>query len=439
MAESLLLVATPIIPPEKGNSWAFHVVNHSALAIDSGVLESVVYDWGDWSTKATPQTPFGPLAPGAAIEIWRDKARAVETGMWITILVHRGGEEPKFTAEFLELPLVKEFVLVPPLSQNGIPGTLTELLPPLPRSPAWREGQGFLLDRGVTRTGVINSLFEELPEGPWRDLHEFSRLDAQGNILASYRVSVWSIEDELGLQVYAVRGEELRTLSLQVFTGVRHRVDREEAVVLGGLRGVSAWESETRAFLWEALYRERLRLKEEAARLGQEGEARVLAIPAPRPDSGLGEEYRRAQEVLRDRVSSYGNALDMDLLGVLGRIGLFAESLSPAHRGALAEALRAFTLGCRRAAFDRTLGCDDPAPKMAGASPGDLSNLPAAAQTELRRLIPALGTLQRGVLEAAENQEEVDAHLNAVQFRMAATQIAGTKDLLEQGLRSITS
>ncbi len=235
-------------------------------------------------------------------------------------------------------------------------------------------------------------------------LRDYAHIDPQGKIIREFNVGVWSIEDELSLQAYAVIAGEFRELTLRTFYGREYRESREEKTLLTGLRDVD--DHETLAFLEKALAAEKQQVDDHAARLRREGEARVAAIPGATQDPGLGADYLRAQEALRDRVRSYGDALYIELLRTLGRF-----------RGG--AALDAYVAACRHAAFDPIVGRAKKSPASPGAPPG------------VRELKETLGVLQRRLLEQAEGQEQADAMQNAAAYRKAADLVAKAAALLD--------
>ncbi len=87
----MLLAATPIDPSQDGKSWVFHLVNDTLVPIESGVVESVDDEWGDVSNGTAPDVRFGSIAPGAALEIWRDDDDAAELRIPLQVLVRIDG------------------------------------------------------------------------------------------------------------------------------------------------------------------------------------------------------------------------------------------------------------------------------------------------------------------------------------------------------------
>jgi hypothetical protein len=75
---------------------------------------------------------------------------------------------------------------------------------------AWRCSKGTLVDLGPTRTAVLTDLMADLPEGPWRDLHEFRLVETGEN----FEVSAWSLDDDLCVCVHAVVDGALKELTL---------------------------------------------------------------------------------------------------------------------------------------------------------------------------------------------------------------------------------
>jgi hypothetical protein len=251
---------------------------------------------------------------------------------------------------------------------------------------------------------VVDPLPRSLPEGPFRELHDYVKLDAQGKLCGEFRVSTWSIDDELSVSACAVLAGELREHTVRTFYSDSRPDLHDEKAILTGLRDVE--DPKTLAFLEKALAAEQQQTDDHAARLLREGEARVAAIPGATEDPGFGADYLRAQEVLRDRVRSYGEPLYRDLLQTLGRF----ES---------GPALDAYVAACRHAAFDPTVDRGK-----------ERKTQPAATKRNPADLHQALGALQRRLLDQADGQELADAMQNAAAYRRAADLVGKAADLL---------
>lgn len=284
---------------------------------------------------------------------------------------------------------------------------------------AWHAEEMFLCDLGPTRIPVITELVAQLPEGPWRELHEFLSLDSKGNPIRRYDVAVISDEDDLTLDAFGVVGNEFRMLILKTHHGRVPRTLLSTITVHGGLREET--DAGTLELLKQAVATLRKRQEEEAARRLQAGDARVAEIPGSTVDPGLGKDYLRAQALLRERVRSYGIPRDMQLLEVLGRFGALARSFGRPLPVSLDLAIRHFVEGCRHAAFD------------SGVKPTADADLPAdpdlsSKTADLRALLDVF----RGALRNdAEVQENADALNNATAFRKAAACLDRTLKRLE--------
>jgi hypothetical protein len=250
---------------------------------------------------------------------------------------------------------------------------------------------------------VVAPLSDALPAGPWRELHDYVQIDAQGKVTGEFHVSTWSIDDELSVQAYAVLARELRERTERTFFGSRDQ-ESSEKTVLAGLRDVD--DRKTLDFLEKALADEERRNDDHAALLRREGEARVAAIPGATDDPGYGADYLRAQEVLRDRVRSYDDPLYAELLRTLGRFGS-------------GPALDAYVAACRQAAFDPTVG--------RRAKP----SAPRGKTSGRRDLQKTLNAIQGRLREQAEGQEQADAPQNAAAYRKAAELVGKAMELLD--------
>jgi hypothetical protein len=275
---------------------------------------------------------------------------------------------------------------------------------------AWRTPAGFLVDLGPTSQPVISSLAAELPDGPWRELHEYATVDSAGVVRERFRVSVWSLDDDLGVSAHAVIGGDLRNLTVVV--SCHGRVRRDEQSVVSGLQELS-----DTTFVREAVARHERAENEAVDRSRRESDARVAAVRDALEDFGLGDPFRRAQGALLQRIRAYGDELAVDLLRTLADFGRLHRSLG--REPAFEAALDAYVTACRLAAFD-------PAP---AARPFSGSGIAVPAMGE------ALSGLERRLLEAAEGQEIADAGNNAIQYRNAADHVARARTLLGPSIR----
>jgi hypothetical protein len=431
---AILLAATPLDPPVDGKGWSFHFVNDSTERIESVILEAVDREWRDTGDCTFPKTRFGPVAPGTSQKIWKDDDGVTELRISIVLLIRGERGERRITGDFGKLYRAKRVAMIPILGKEGVLGTTAAGPPREPALRAWRVTQGFVVEHGRSPISVIYGLQYELPEGPWRELHDYARLDAQGKVREEFRLSFWSIEEELGVSIFAVVDGELRKLIVRAFYVSEFRVQREETTVLSDLREVPDDDAETRFFLQAALAGHRQLLKDRALRVAQETDARVAAIPGAEEEHGVGDDFRRAQKILQDSVRSYGQSLDGTLLRILSQFGIVHRSLRPRIPSAFVSALDAFVLGCRRAASDRTLGSEDVLPAAAQDS-GEFVGLSSRRQAELCALVESLSTVHQQLLESAEARELSDARLGAIEFQMAADHIARAREHLERGLR----
>lgn len=316
---------------------------------------------------------------------------------------------------------VKRLAPIPLLTHDGVPVAFGQApSPPPPRLRAWRAPSGYLVDLGPTRAPVDRFAAHELPAGPWCDLHDFAALDARGVVVAAHQVTLWSIEDELGLQAYGVLRHELHEQTVRIFTMDPYRVTRAARVVVAGLRAVLDEETEELAFLEGVLEADRRRRDEAATRLLREAALRVASIPGSTDDPSLGPDYLRAQRVLTDRVLRRCSSLDDELLRVLGLWGALARAVPRPLPDALRDAVVAFVTGCRRAAFDHSAAGMPPpfAPSLHTWTP------PEGARRPLLVLRSALGPLHERLLQVADGQESVDALLNAMAYQQAAAWVA---------------
>src|SRR5882672_6571558 len=407
LAGGLRVAAVPLIPPEGGKCWAFHPLNDSPERIDAVLVESVGYEWGGMGNESASDRRAGPLPPGGTAEFWRDDDHAAELRISLQLVVRGSAGERRWSAEFGKLYQRKP-ARIPGLRKDGVAGEIEAgalLEPPL---RAWHCSGGYLVDRGPQ--SAVSSLMGELPKHR-PELREYARLDLRSAGQEEYRFSTWSLDDDLGCSGYDVFKGALYQRTIVEHTGGSPRVGREEARVLADLREVAADDVATRNLLWDALAARRRLQEQQAAQAASDGDARVAAIAGAAEDFGLGKNFLRAQEVLRDRIRLYGGDLDAVLLRALVRFGREGRAVQAA-----AEQL---ALACRRAAFDATVEREKPA--TAAGAPGS---------TELTAM---LDDVHRRLLEAAESQELSDAMMNAAEFTKAAAHVARARELLGGG------
>lgn len=294
---------------------------------------------------------------------------------------------------------------------------------PLPKEP------GFVVDQGPSAHGPGAGLPREFPADLLGELHDYLLLDASGGVEKPLVPSVWSVEDDLGATVFSVSDSVLLETQVTLRYPPPIRIERREGVLADTLREVAPEDRETVEFLSRAIQRWRESLASERAREERAGEERVAAIPGAEDDYKLGEDFRKAQHALYAHIYAYESALYSGLLRILVRFGMLARSLRTAHGEESAPrmflcAVDACAIGCRVAAFDRTVGKRDlPTDVEAG-------KLPAWTASVAREIESALAAAERELLENAERQEWVDALANASGFRAAAQYVSRSRELL---------
>jgi hypothetical protein len=281
----------------------------------------------------------------------------------------------------------------------------------------WRSREGFVAEGPVLPVALVSPLDEHLPAGP---CHAYTRIDLQGRVRDILRPGVWSIEDELGAEVYAVVGGALRHYRVSVFCGASFRVRREEKEVEGGLRYASG-DPEALRVVNAAL----AALDDEGARRSREADARLADIPGALEDYGAGSDFRKAQEALAARYRAYGHSLDREVLATLARFGRLHRLLG--SHAAFIVARDAYVVACRLLAFDRSLPPGTPSPTP---SAGPLGDLPAELREDVAELARSLDELGENVFEHAERQEDVDARLNALEMKKACREMVRARQAL---------
>ena len=102
-----------------GNTWSFYLINDSDAALDSAVLLTVGYEWGDLGSSKTCNVRVHGLAPGANVRIWRDDDSGAEVRMDLSLLVHMRGREVRLQFEFPKLYLQRTLPMVEGLGKPG--------------------------------------------------------------------------------------------------------------------------------------------------------------------------------------------------------------------------------------------------------------------------------------------------------------------------------
>jgi hypothetical protein len=251
-------------------------------------------------------------------------------------------------------------------------------------------------------------------------LCDYLVLDARGAEVEAHRTCTWSIDDELGADVYRVDGGRLVQVRV---VSVRERVDVTERVVLDGLVPVGPGDATAHAVADAA--RERAN-REERAR-DERRQSRARSIRGALDDYQLGADFAAAQRALLDRFVRYEEDRSGEMLRALLHLGCLYE----ADPG-LEEALGTLVWACRRAAYDRGLPDGDvrACPIQGTVSLKGFRGLNAVQRKEAAGLVEELERIERGLLQDAEGQEWVDANLNATRLRSAARGVKRAAELL---------
>jgi hypothetical protein len=119
----MIVAALPLEPPEGDRCWAFLFVNDSEVAVESLVVESVDYEWGDIGHRTPLGTRFGRIAAGAAIELLKETDTEVRTSVTLRISGPEG--QQRCVAEFGRLYRGRgPFVPIPVLNRLGKRATI---------------------------------------------------------------------------------------------------------------------------------------------------------------------------------------------------------------------------------------------------------------------------------------------------------------------------
>jgi hypothetical protein len=116
--------ARVIACPERlddGNEWSFYLINDSNVPLDSAVLYSVSYEWGDWGRSDKASVRVTALAPGAHALIWRDDGSGAELRMELSLRVHACGRDTTLRFEFPKLYRLQHLSVMDGLGKTGWP------------------------------------------------------------------------------------------------------------------------------------------------------------------------------------------------------------------------------------------------------------------------------------------------------------------------------
>jgi hypothetical protein len=122
----VIVAALPIEPRDGDKCWAFHVINDEAEPIDSIVVESVGYEYGDFGNSEAIGRTFGPVAPGASIEVYRETDTELRTSLMLRVRI--GDRERRVDAEVGRLYPPRSSTLdeIPMLGTRGKLADLTD-------------------------------------------------------------------------------------------------------------------------------------------------------------------------------------------------------------------------------------------------------------------------------------------------------------------------
>jgi hypothetical protein len=240
-------------------------------------------------------------------------------------------------------------------------------------------------------------------------------VDDAGGLRKRFTVVVGSLEDELSATLFAVENQALVRLQVRELHGGQSSVDR--VVEIDRLVELPAGDKAGLARMDVAVADERAR-EDEMTRRAQ---ARIAAIPGAQEEHDAGDEFRAAQHILEWRITQYDDPLSASMLRALLRFGdLYANVPT------VKPALDLFIVGCRQAAFDRTL------PQGNVVTPGDVGvvRMSVREREEAAELAAVLRDLERELNVDADIQDQVDARGNAMAFWAAARSVAEAGCLL---------
>ena len=116
----MIVAVAPIVPPDASYVWQFYLINDGDEPIESGIVDELIYEWGDHGTTHRVGASFGVILPSTAIAIHRDIDSELRTTISGRVVI--GGVERPFGAEFGRLygPSQKQLVPIPILGVMGL-------------------------------------------------------------------------------------------------------------------------------------------------------------------------------------------------------------------------------------------------------------------------------------------------------------------------------
>ncbi len=244
-------------------------------------------------------------------------------------------------------------------------------------------------------------------------------VDDAGGLRQRFEILAGSLEDELHATLFVVEAQALVRLQVRQRHGRKPTVDR--AVEIDGLIEVPAGDKAAHARVLVAVADERAR--QDA--MDRRGQARLAAIAGPQETHDAGDDFRAARHVLEWYVTQYDDQRSKAMLRALLRFGDLYASVP-----AIKPALDQFAMACRHAFQHRTL----PYPDVIAPATVSVVWMSARQREQASEIAAALRDIERELKVDADIQEDVDAHLNAVALRTAASRVAEARALFARML-----
>jgi len=279
----------------------------------------------------------------------------------------------------------------------------------------WRAGGTgeYVVDLGPSQERVAG-LDDEIGEEP----HDFCLVSAEGEVTQTFRLSWWSVEEELGASVYAVADGALKKRVVQVWYGPSMETARKETVVVDVLEPVGEEDFAARRTVELAMQRRSDLAEAQRAERKRKGDAEIAAIPGAEEVYGVSEAFDRAQSLLAGRVRDFSDRTATEVLRVLVGFGVVYRGMGDADRASLAAVADALATAGRLVAFDRFTE-----PVIARLEP--VPTCPA------REWLNAVASAEGALEKEAAYAEWIDARLNAMRYRRASVWLAQARSYFD--------
>ena len=99
--------------------WDFYFVNDGPGAIDTAVLSTIDYEWGDTGSTKHPSVRLPEIAPGQYVHVWHDNGDGAEVRQTLSMTV---GVGPRTIELQFDFPMLYKKTTLPVVSPLDRPG-----------------------------------------------------------------------------------------------------------------------------------------------------------------------------------------------------------------------------------------------------------------------------------------------------------------------------